>query len=117
MKKNVVSILYVFIEQLYQSDSADLITVRNIVGDALNIHNLQMFTTIDRDNDNSNNNCADRYTGAWWYNNCHQANLNGKYFEGGTAVYGEGINWFQWRGYDYSLKTVKMMIRKIDGWA
>ncbi|XP_062605003.1 fibroleukin-like [Saccostrea cucullata] len=59
------------------------------------------FSTPDNDNDNWENNCAAFHNGGgWWFNNCHQAFLNGpwtpvewKYpwnppFEYGTSVYG-----------------------------
>ncbi|XP_065354615.1 fibrinogen C domain-containing protein 1-like [Calliphora vicina] len=69
-----------------------------------------MFSTRDRDYDNHTTiNCAQRYKGAWWYNNCHFSNLNGDY---DNYKVGEGINWYTFTGYKRSLKYVKMMIRR-----
>jgi hypothetical protein len=53
-------------------------------GDSLSLHDGNMFTTKDRDNDISEDNCAQRFGGAWWYKNCHASNLNGLYLQGIT---------------------------------
>ncbi|XP_061190217.1 fibroleukin-like [Saccostrea echinata] len=37
------------------------------------------FSTLDRDNDTCACNCADHYGGGWWFNNCHEAFLNGQW--------------------------------------
>ncbi|XP_065930298.1 ficolin-2 [Magallana gigas] len=67
------------------------------------------FSTYDNDNDIRESNCGLEYHGGWWYSNCHWANLNGEY---GNTNYGEGIEWKTWRGHGYSMKEVRIMIRK-----
>ena len=76
-------------------------------------HNGQAFTTNDQDNDKYSINCAEKYHGAWWYRDCHESNLNGGYLNGTHSSYADGMNWETWRGYKYSYKTSKMMIRRI----
>ena len=58
--------------------------------DNLSPQNNMKFSTYDEDNDiHKTLNCAQRFSGAWWYKSCHESNLNG--------VYGldsaEGIHW------------------------
>ncbi|XP_052681262.1 ficolin-1-like [Crassostrea angulata] len=80
-------------------------------GDSMWKHDGMYFTTYDNDNDNwgGGGNCATTYHGAWWYNACHWANLNGEY---GNTKFGEGVNWNSWNGVFYSMKEVRMMVRK-----
>ncbi|MFT7807721.1 fibrinogen-like protein 1 [Arapaima gigas] len=43
---------------------------------------------------------------------CHSANLNGFYYRGPyTAVTDNGIVWYTWHGWWYSLKSVEMKVR------
>ena len=80
-------------------------------GDTMASQNKTKFTTFDEDNDHyPHGNCAVLYTGAWWYNRCHYSNLNGRYLSGYTSS-GNGINWYFWKGYLYSLKTIEMKLR------
>ncbi|XP_049325399.1 microfibril-associated glycoprotein 4-like isoform X1 [Astyanax mexicanus] len=83
-------------------------------GDALVNHDGQKFSTFDKDQDSSSENCALLYFGAFWYNNCHHANINGVYMWGAHSRYGYGVIWNQWKGFYYSLKSVTMKIRPIN---
>ena len=85
-------------------------------GDSLTEHRDMPFTTRDQDNDNFISNCAIKYKGAWWYNNCHHSNLNGLYLRGSHSTYADGVNWFHWKGHYYSLKRTEMKIRPVDFW-
>lgn len=89
----------------------------------MTIHNGMMFSTYDRDNDNWNpgdpsKQCAREDGGGWWYNRCHSANPNGRYYIGGAytrrmAKHGtdDGVVWMNWKGSWYSLKAISMKIR------
>ncbi|XP_053674072.1 ficolin-2-like [Anopheles nili] len=71
------------------------------------------FSTFDADNDTWNDNCAVKFAGAWWYAGCHSSNLNGKYLRGETKEFATSMVWKSFRGYHYSLKSSKMMIRPV----
>ena len=82
-------------------------------GDSLTQHNGYKFSTRDQDNDAySANNCAQVFKGAWWFDNCHNSNLNGLYHGGSHSSYADGVNWYTWRGYRYSHKFTEMKLRK-----
>ena len=78
-------------------------------GDSLARHNNIAFTTKDRDNDRYGGNCAVLYTGAWWYDNCHNSNLNGKYL--GDTTSSKGVTWYHWKNTMASLKFAEMKLR------
>nr|XP_016931665.1 fibrinogen-like protein 1 [Drosophila suzukii] len=85
-------------------------------GDSLQYHVNEMFTTFDRDNDKSETgNCASPEVGGWWYLNCSQSSLNGKYYKEGydAGSKGNGITWGSWHdnNWDESLTFVEMMIK------
>ncbi|XP_034474135.1 ficolin-1-like [Drosophila innubila] len=78
-------------------------------GNSLEYHKTMKFSTYDRDNDNwVAGNCAARSTGAWWYNDCHNCNLAGKYDD---KADGKGVNWWPFRSKVTSLKRAIMLIR------
>ncbi|KAL5012387.1 hypothetical protein ScPMuIL_010938 [Solemya velum] len=89
-------------------------------GDSLSDHSGTDFSTHDSDNDPiSGQNCAQDYKGGWWYtnNNCHVSNLNGLYHEGSYTPnpLPDGVVWSTWTGFNYSLRTTVIKIRRLPG--
>ncbi|XP_075691097.1 ficolin-2-like isoform X1 [Rhinoderma darwinii] len=82
-------------------------------GDSLSYQNWTMFSTLDQDNDPDPRSCVELYKGAWWYNQCHQSNLNGMYLPGKHESFADGINWNSGKGYNYSYKRSEMKIRAV----
>ncbi|XP_043990546.1 tenascin-N isoform X3 [Gambusia affinis] len=83
---------------------------RGTAGDAMTYHQGRPWTTIDSDNDLALTNCARTHKGAWWYANCHLANLNGKW---GDNTHSVGVNWEPWKGHLTSLDFTEMKIRPV----
>ncbi|POI32312.1 hypothetical protein CIB84_003935 [Bambusicola thoracicus] len=89
----------------------------------MTVHNGMFFSTYDRDNDgwvttDPRKQCSREDGGGWWYNRCHAANPNGRYYWGGTyswdmAKHGtdDGIVWMNWKGSWYSMKKMSMKIK------
>ena len=76
------------------------------------------FSTKDRDNDNyyayspySGPECAINVKGAWWYDKCLGASLNGKYYHHGFRVSWDCLRWGSWLGLTFSLQRTEMKIR------
>ncbi|KAM4697030.1 tenascin [Rhinophrynus dorsalis] len=80
-------------------------------GDSMTYHNGRPFSTYDKDNDSAITNCALSYKGAFWYKNCHRVNLMGRY---GDNNHSQGVNWFHWKGHEYSIQNAEMKIRPIS---
>lgn len=81
-------------------------------GDSLTGHNGMPFSTWDRDNDLWTGNCAEVYSGGWWFRSCHKSNLNGIYHLGPGAPFGRGVIWSTWKGFEYSLYSTVMKIKR-----
>ncbi|XP_050079619.1 ficolin-1-A-like [Anopheles maculipalpis] len=92
--------------EMYKLNS--LGTYSGIVGDSFSSQLNHKFATSDQDNAGK---CADIFKGGGWYSSCYQSNLNGIYLKGGKQGTNKGIHWYYFRGYHYSLKATKMMIR------
>ena len=82
-------------------------------GDSFTRHNGMQFSTKDRDHDIWTSNCATSFSGAWWYENCHHSNLNGRYLKGSHKSSANGVNWYHFKGHHYSLKKTEMKVRPL----
>ncbi|KAK3085157.1 hypothetical protein FSP39_025183 [Pinctada imbricata] len=62
------------------------------------------------------NNCAEHYRGGWWYSDCYDSNLNGKYYEQGKHINFFKRNGIHWNSINNhaSLKFVEMSVRPAD---
>ena len=81
--------------------------IQNTLNTSMNYHSGGRFTTYDRDNDQrDSHNCAEEFTGAWWYTNCYMLNLNG--------VYGSSLRMhYLSDNFGEPIRTVTMKIKPI----
>ncbi|XP_063284311.1 tenascin-R isoform X2 [Pelobates fuscus] len=105
--------VYAYYNKFYVGDPRSMYKLRigdynGTAGDSLSYHQGRPFSTKDRDNDVAVTNCASSYKGAWWFKNCHRTNLNGKY---GESRHSQGINWYHWKGHEFSIPFVEMKMR------
>ncbi|XP_016962953.1 fibrinogen-like protein 1 isoform X1 [Drosophila biarmipes] len=99
-------------QQQYELSSIG--TYSGTAGDSLVYQTNMKFSTFDRDNDNSPENCARKYPGGGWFNNCFMSHLNGIYHTSGKCPE-RGVSWYYWDGlYTTSLTFVEMMIRPVS---
>ncbi|XP_042286518.1 fibrinogen like 1B [Thunnus maccoyii] len=74
------------------------------------------FSTKDQDNDRYlQGNCAEENEAGWWFNRCHAANLNGKFYRRGKyeGRLDNGVVWGTWKGLWYSLRHTTMKVRPL----
>ncbi|XP_071094187.1 fibrinogen-like protein 1 isoform X2 [Haliotis cracherodii] len=80
-------------------------------------HDGMAFSTKDKDNDGRYyDSCAHHYHGAWWFKNCFDSHLNGKYYTKGfhrNYFQRDGIQWNSIHQYS-SLKQVEMMLKPAE---
>ncbi|XP_070840002.1 fibrinogen like 1B [Chaetodon trifascialis] len=78
--------------------------------------NGMQFSTRDQDNDRYiQGSCAQENKAGWWFNRCHAANLNGKFYRKGKykGQYDNGVVWGTWKGLWYSLRHATMKVRPL----
>ncbi|XP_073332370.1 fibrinogen-like protein 1 [Pagrus major] len=77
------------------------------------------FSTYDQQNDGGAENedvqCIRHSKSGWWFSRCDSGNLNGHYYNGPyKAMTDDGVVWYTWHGWWYSIKSVVMMVRAAD---
>ncbi|XP_012674318.2 fibrinogen-like protein 1 isoform X2 [Clupea harengus] len=77
-----------------------------------NGHQGVKFSTYDHNNHGKDPECVRQDKSGWWSSRCHSGNLNGHHYNGPyQAVTDDGLVWYTWHGYWYTIKSVVMMIR------
>ncbi len=80
-------------------------------GDSLGLNNGMKFSTKKVDKDRwPRGNCAQDRHGAWWFNTCGYAHLNGEYLRGRHNQEKKGIVWYHFKGWEYSYKVAEMKV-------
>ncbi|XP_053550135.1 microfibril-associated glycoprotein 4 [Bombina bombina] len=96
--------------RLYVSDFID-----NGAGDSLSYHAGHMFSTFDKDQDNSVQNCAKYWGGGFWYteDGCAMAGLNAHYVTPKqNPVLHPTFSWIPWVDYPEALKSSEMKMSR-----
>lgn len=84
-------------------------TYMGYTGDAMSWSKGFRFSTPDRDNDESELNCAALGNGGWWWQLCTYVNLNGAYKN--PISVSSAMTWFPFRNDSRPMKRTRMLIR------
>ncbi|CAJ1053858.1 fibrinogen-like protein 1 [Xyrichtys novacula] len=83
--------------------------------------NVIKFSTFDHmsdaagDEEDEDAKCIRHSKSGWWFSRCDSGNLNGHYYNGPyKAMADDGVVWYTWHGWWYSIKSVVMMVRASD---
>ncbi|TDH04962.1 hypothetical protein EPR50_G00137990 [Perca flavescens] len=101
---------------LYSGRAGDALTGGGMVEQWSACLSGMQFSTRDQDNDRYlQGNCAQENKAGWWFNRCHAANLNGKFYRTGKykGQYDNGVVWGTWKGLWYSLRHTTMKVRPL----
>ncbi|XP_060064887.1 microfibril-associated glycoprotein 4-like [Ylistrum balloti] len=83
-------------------------------GDAMGNLNGLKFSTFDREEEMNNTiNCPELRPAGWWYNDCGQSNLNGKYSIDNGVEDCNAMTWHTFHGSYRPLKKSRMMLREL----
>ncbi|KAF2363890.1 Fibrinogen alpha/beta/gamma chain C-terminal globular domain, partial [Trinorchestia longiramus] len=84
-------------------------------GDSMRHSHLQMFSTVDRDNDQESwGSCSrGRGGGGWWWGRCSCTQPTGQYRRGRYHGAEKGVTWWHWKDSNYPLKTLILKIRPV----
>jgi hypothetical protein len=96
----------------YSGTAGDSLTISKLTSSF--IHNGMKFSTFDKDNDHMKNDgsCAITCEGAWWYNNCYDSHLNGKYVVNDMVNSNyKGMCWYALKSDHRSLKSTQMKLK------
>lgn len=79
----------------------------------MSYHNNKLFSTYDKDNDLYTGNCANSFSGGWWFGSCYEASMNGEYKLPTHNISNTGINWKNDKEFKYFYKYTEMKIRSL----
>ncbi|XP_068448100.1 fibrinogen-like protein 1 [Clinocottus analis] len=81
-------------------------------GSGVKFSTFDQLNGVDAENDAK---CIRHSKSGWWFSRCDSGNLNGHYYKGPYQAMGDdGVVWYTWHGWWYSIKSVVMMVRAAD---